>query len=211
LDYRGLFFLTLMDNPFILLNSIDHDVMRLLVHLHVGVVIPLLDCCVIVNHRVVDDWCCTVVIDDGGAVNVGHTDISVIVHRVEIALVDHDGTVYVSVIADIDVDLGDVDVIDDHCMRPPPGTVAVVGLEWCQRHPSHIRSSVNPRNPSRIPVEAHIEQGHTDADANHRRGPVPVIPHVDPVAVMMGDIAEGFCRNPCLVSVPIGPAAHSEW
>ena len=95
----------------ILLDSVDHGIVRLLVHRYVGVVVPLLVRRVIVDHRVIDDRRRTVVVDDGGAVYVGHPDIRVIVHTVEIVLVDHDGMVYVGIIPDVDVDPGDVDVV----------------------------------------------------------------------------------------------------
>jgi len=45
---------------------------------------------------------------------------------------------------DVDVDLGDVNVVHNHRMRASPVAVAVVRLARCQRHPSHINSSVNP-------------------------------------------------------------------
>jgi len=59
-------------------------------------------------------------------------------------------------------------------------------------------------------VEAYIEKRKTDADAHDRRGPIPVIPRVDPVSIMVGDIPEGLRRNPCLLSIPVSPAAHGE-
>src|SRR4030042_1461557 len=59
-------------------------------------------------------------------------------------------------------------------------------------------------------MKAHVKEGKPDARAHHGRSPVPVIPREDPVAVMVGDVAEGFCRNPGLVSIPVGPAAHGE-
>ena len=143
-DHGSFFFLARMNDRLILLNSVDHGIVRLLFHRDVGVVVPLVVRRVIIDHRIADDRCRTVVIDDGGGVDVGHPDLRVIVHTVEIALVDHDGAVYVSIIPDIDVDLGDVDVVHDHHMRATPVAVAVVRLARCQRHPSHIRSSVNP-------------------------------------------------------------------
>jgi len=66
---------------------------RLLVHRYVRVVIPLLVRRVIVDHRVIDDRRRMVVVDDGGTVDIGHLDIPVIVHTVEIVLVDDDGMV----------------------------------------------------------------------------------------------------------------------
>jgi len=133
-----------MDDCLILLDTIDHGIVRFLVHCHVGIVVPLLDRRVIVDHRVIDDRRRTVIVNDGGAVNVGHPDIRVIVYSVEIVLVDHDGTVYVGIIPDVDVDLGDVDVVHDHHMRASPVAVAVVRLARCERHPSHIGPGVNP-------------------------------------------------------------------
>jgi hypothetical protein len=49
--------------------------------------------------------------------------------------------------------------------------------------------------------------------------PIPGVPHVYPIAVMMGDITKGFCRNPGLVPVPVGlafqgkegPAYNDSW
>jgi hypothetical protein len=133
-----------MDDRLIVQDSVDHGVVRLLVHRYVGVVITLFDCSVIVDHRVINDWGRMVIVDDGGAIDVGRSDLSVIVHIVEIVLLDHDGMVYVGIIPDVDVDLGNGDVVYDHCMRASPGAVAEVRLAQCQRHPSYISSSVNP-------------------------------------------------------------------
>ena len=144
LEHRSFFFLALTSHCLILLDPVDHGIVGLLVHLTVGVVVPLLDRRVIVDHRVIDDRGRTVVVDDGGAVYVGHPDIPVIVHTIEIVPVDHDSTVYVGIIPDVDVDLRDVDVGYDHRMRTSPVAVAVVRLARGQRHPSHIGSRVNP-------------------------------------------------------------------
>ena len=76
LDHGSFFLPALTDDCLILLDSVDHGIVRLLVHLYVGVVVPLLVRRVIVDHRVIDDRRRTVVVDDGGAVYVGHPDIS---------------------------------------------------------------------------------------------------------------------------------------
>ena len=199
-----------MDNRLIVLDPIDHGIVRLLFHSYVAVVVTLLDFRIIVNHRVIDDRGRMVVVDNGSPVNVCHPDIPVIVHIVEIVLVDHDGMVYVDIIPDVDVDLGDVDVVHEHHTRATPRPVAVVRLVRSEGYPSYVRPGVNPKNPSGIPEEAHIEERHADAHAYHRWGPVPIVSHVDPVAVMVGDVAEGFCRNPRLVPIPVGPAAYGE-
>jgi hypothetical protein len=210
-EYGSFFFPAFMDNPLIVLDPIDYGIVRLLSHHYVGEVVTLLDRRIIVDHRVIDDRGRTVVVDNGSTVNVGHPGIPVIVHIVEIVLVDHDGMVYVSIILDVNVDLGDVDVVHDDHTRATPRPVAVIRLVWSEGHPSYVRPGVNPENPSGIPVKAHIEQRHADAHTCHRWGPVPIVPHVDPVAVVVGDVTEGFCRNPRLVPIPVGPAAYGEW
>ena len=107
LDHGSIFFLAPLNDRFILLDSVDHGIVGLLVHRDVGVVIPLLVRRVIVDHRVIDDRRRTVVVDDGGGVYIGHPDIPVIVHTVEIVLGDHDGMVCVGIIPEVDVDLRD--------------------------------------------------------------------------------------------------------
>ncbi len=210
LNDGSLFFFGLMDDFLILLNTVDHGIVRLFFHCNIGVVVPLFVRRVMVDHRIVDDRHRLVVVDDGGAADVGHPDIPVIVHPVEIVLVDHDGMVCISIITDVDVDLRDVYIGDDHRMRTSPVTVAVVRLARRQGHPPHMASRVNPGNPSRIPEESDVEEREPDAYTDHRRGPVPVLPCINPVSVMVGDIAEWFRWNPGLIPIPVGPATDGE-
>ena len=210
LDHGGVFFPALMDDRLVLLDSLDHAVVGLLVYWNIGVVIPLLVNRVIMNHPVINDWRRLVVVDDGGAVYVGHPDVLVIVHSIEIVLIDHDGVVHIGVISHVDVNLGDVDVVHNHRMRASPRAAAVVRFIWSQGHPAHVNPTVNPADPPRIPEEAYAEEGYADMDAHYRWSPVPVRPHIDPVAVMVGNVTEGLRRDPGLIPVPIGPAAHGK-
>jgi len=144
LDHGSVLFPAPLNDRLIVLDSIDHGIVRLLFHRDVGVIVPLLVRRVIVDHRVIDHRRRTVVVDDGGAVYVGHPHIPVIVYTVKIVLGDHDGVVCISIIAKVDVDLRDVDVGHDHVTRASPATVAVVRLAWRQRHPPHIGAMMNP-------------------------------------------------------------------
>jgi len=144
MDHRSFFFPALMNNCLILFDPVDRGIVRLLVNLCVGVIVPLLDCGVIFYHCVVDDRRSTVIVDDGSAVNIGHPDIPVIVHTVEIVLVDHDSMACVCIIPDVYIDPGNAEVVHDHCMTASPVTVAVVCLARRKRHPPHISSGVNP-------------------------------------------------------------------
>ena len=104
LDQGSFIFPALTDDVLILLDTLDHGIVRLFVHLYVSEIVPLLVRGVALDHRVIDNRRRTVVIDDGGRVYVGHPYIPVIAHTVEILLRDHNGPVYVSIIPKVDAD-----------------------------------------------------------------------------------------------------------
>ncbi len=184
--------------------------MGLFGRLDVCVVVSLLVCIVILDNCIVDDRRRTVIADDGGAVYTGQSDFSVIASVIEMAPVDDNGAVNVCMAANVDADAMDVDIVYDHRMRPSPGAAAVVDFPRRQRHPAHGDAAVNPGDPPRIPEEADVEKGEADAPACNWRGPAPAVSDIDPVAVMVGDVAEGLRRNPGQFPRPVGPAPHSE-
>ena len=98
---------------------------------------------VIVDHGIIDDRCRFIVVDDRGGVHIGHPDIPVIVHTVEIVPRNDDGMTCVCIASNIDIDPGDV-VGYDHRMGASPVAVTVIRLTRRQRHPSHIGVMVNP-------------------------------------------------------------------
>ena len=144
LEDSGVFSPALTNDFLILLDSVDRGIVGLLGHRYIRIVVPLIVRRVIVDHRVIDHRRCTVVVDDGRVAYVGHPDIPVTVHTGETVLVDHNGVVYVGMPPDIDVDTADVDVRYDHLMTASPVAVAVICLSRCQRHPSHVFSTMNP-------------------------------------------------------------------
>ena len=144
LEHGGFFFPGRMNDGLIMPDSVDCGSMRLLFHRCVGVVVTLFDRRVVLDHPVIDDGRRPVVVDDGGAVYVGHPNIPVAVSAGEITLIDDDGAVYICITADVDVDPGDGEVGHDHRVRSSPWTAGVVGLARRQRNPSDVGPAVNP-------------------------------------------------------------------
>lgn len=95
---------------------------------------------------------------------------------------------------------------------PSPVAMGVIRLMGCQGNPSHIGPGVNPRYPSRIPCKSDMEQRQPgpDHDMGHRRRPIPISGRENPVAVMMGHIAERFVGNPDVVAMPYDPGAPAK-
>ena len=116
--------------------------MGLFSDLDVGEVVPLPDRRVIVDHGIIDDRRSTEVVDDGGAAHVD-PNIPVVVHAAEMILVNQDGMVRISIIPNTDM-MRNVPAGDDHRMTASPVAVAVVNLVRRQRHPSHVKTAVNP-------------------------------------------------------------------
>ena len=158
-DHNSVFFPALLNNGCVFLDSVDHRIVGLLLYRCVCEVVPLFVCCVIVDHGIIDNRRRLIVVDNRGGFYIGHPDILVIVHTVEIVPGDDDGMPCVGMASDIDIDPGDIDVGDDHLMGASPVAVAVVCLAWRQRHPSHIGVMVNPGNPSGRPEETDVQKG----------------------------------------------------
>ena len=137
-------FFALVDDLFILLDSFDYGVVGLLLHHCVGVSEPLIIRCIILYYRIIDNRRSMIVIDDSGIIYVGYPDLCVVVRTKEIGLVDHNSMVGVSIIPDIDIDLGHADAAYDHFVRSSPVVVAIIGFTRGQRHPSHVSSAVKP-------------------------------------------------------------------
>ncbi len=144
LENGGIFLLALANDRIILVDSVDHGIVRLLFYRYVRVVVPLFVRRVIVDHRVTDDRRSAVVIDHGDRVYVGHLHFPVIVHTVEIVPGNHDSTACIGIVPDVDVDPCDIDIGYDHIVRASPIAAAVVCLARRQRHPAHIISAVDP-------------------------------------------------------------------
>ncbi len=106
-------------NSLVAIDSVDHDSMRFLSDLHVPEVVSFSDVAVVPDDVVIDYRRGPVVVDNCRMVYVGDSDRCVIGHPVKISVSDYYGVVDVSVIADIDVDVSDVDTADDNRSRSP--------------------------------------------------------------------------------------------
>ncbi len=133
-----------MDDPFILPDSVDYRKMRFLVYSCGCEVEPLSQVPIIGYYRIIDYRGSPVAADDGGRVHIGHADIPVGSDAEEMVPIDDNGLVDIDIITDIDVDPGDVDLIDDDGMRASPVTVAVIGFMRGQGDPAHMGAMMDP-------------------------------------------------------------------
>ncbi len=208
-DRDRVIFLPTPYNGCVVFDPPEHRNVRLGLYRSAGQGVPPGVRLIIVDHSVVDHRCRAVGVDDRGRVDIAHPDTTVIIHSVEIVARDDDGPAGIGITIDIEIDPGDVVGIQP-VMGASPAAVTVVGLAWPQWHPPDIPVMVNPRHSSGRPEKTDVQQGKPRPSACHRRCPIPRILDIHPVAVMMRDVTERLCRNPHLVSMPVGPAAGGE-
>ena len=141
-------------------------------------------------------------------IDVGHPDISITVHAVEVILIDDHGSPCICIIPYVHVNPADIDI-----GHPVPRE----GL------PRRSGSNTSPGAPEAPILRTRCHKSRTPSPGTRRSprpgrvpgcgdgsGPVPLIAHQDPGSVVMRYVAEGLGRNPRLVPVPLGPASHGK-
>jgi len=187
---------------------VQDTVVRLVFDPGVGEAVTIPHGVVIMNDLVVHYGSGMVVLDDVIPVDVGDSHVLVIVNPVEMVLLNDDRLVGIAVA--VDVDIGDIDIINHNRSRSP-AAVTIVGFEGSQRNPADIDSRMDPPHAAWIPAKAEAQEGpYSHLDAHDRRCPVPEVASVHPVAIVVGHVAERLIRNPALVAVVGRPSTGGE-
>ena len=95
---------------------------------------------------------------------------------------------------------------DGDAAAPSPMVMGVVNLGRGQRDPTDILIRTYPRDSSRIPTEAG-SPSNPHFHAHNRWRPEPPTINVNPVTVVMGDVAKRFIGHPTLVAIIVDPPA----
>lgn len=200
---------TLRDH-LIVLDPVEHIPMRFSRNRGVRETIFFFQALEVVNDPVADDRRTPVVIDDGRFVDIVDAHVVIVSGPIKMIAIDDDGPVRITISVNIDGHPFEVARVDDRRM-PSPMAVPVVGFPGCQGEPAHMAVPVNPGNSSRIP-------GKTDADrrgdihsyARHGWSPVPIIIHIDPIAVVVCHVSERLLGDPAVVLMVDNPSSFAE-
>lgn len=98
-------------NLLVMRDSIQHHIMRSLFDSGVGEVVFVTHGVVIIDNCIVDHRSGTIVVNDRLSVDVGNSDVLVVINSIEVVLPDHYRTV--DILVAVDIDIGDIDVIDN--------------------------------------------------------------------------------------------------
>jgi hypothetical protein len=200
---------TLRD-PLIVLDPVHHHPMRFSGNISVFKAIFFFQPMEIVDDSVADDRRAPVVIDDGRFVDIVDAHIVIVSGAIKMIAIDNDGPVRITVSVDIDGHPFDVAVANDRRM-PSPMAVSIVDFPGCQGEPAHMTIPVNPGDSSRIPGKTDADRrGDIHSHARHGRSPIPIVIHINPVAVVVCHVSERLIGDPAIVPMVDNPSPFAE-